>query len=211
MKRILALFILLYGIAHLSAEAQVRFGAAGGITISTMSIEEDGVGFDPQSLVGFHVGGLMDVCLTDRLSIQPGVLFSTKGSAYKGFDLKVKASYVEVPVNLVYKLGWTDYYFMVIAGPYFGYGVGGYMSYGGVKADIMRGSGGADFLKPFDMGLNTGVGAAYKNFQLALIYQFGLVNINNFSNLEGVALQEAAKIESHNSVLSMSLSYFFDR
>lgn len=210
MKRVLAFFVLFCGIVNFSAQAQLRFGAVGGVNVSTMSIEENGVGFDPKSLVGFHVGGFMDISLTDRLSLQPAVLYSTKGSNYKGFDLTFKTTYIEVPVNFVYKLGWSDYYFLVIAGPYFGYGVGGYMSYGGAKADMKWGSSSTDILKPFDMGLNTGVGVTYKNVQLSLIYQFGLANISNFSNLEGMDLQEPANIGSHNSVLSMSLSYFIE-
>ena len=81
----------------LVAEAQkARIGLKGGLNFSNLDSDTD---FD--SKTGFHFGAYAEFGAAG-FSIQPEVLFSTKGAKieFDGDDLKFNLSYIEIPILL---------------------------------------------------------------------------------------------------------------
>lgn len=59
---------------YLNAQ-EVKFGVKGGLNTAFL-INNTNDGLDKNPRIGFHIGGLTEIPLTDRLSIQPELLFS---------------------------------------------------------------------------------------------------------------------------------------
>lgn len=158
---------------------------------------------------GFHAGLNAEVPLGTGFYLQPGVLYSIKGAEFNN-NAKVKLSYIEVPINFVYKpiLGSGN---MILGfGPYAGFGIGGKIKSGGSETDIDFGSSynaanPATYFKSFDAGGNLLAGYEFANkvsFQLNA--QLGLVNINKEN--EGIT---ADKTRWRNTGFGASLGYRF--
>jgi hypothetical protein len=119
MKKLLIAALLLTGFTGFSQTFQI--GIKGGVNVSNFN----GANFDnydTKSLVGFHVGGLLNFQFGDHLSLQPEVLFSTQGAKIESSTDKsnIKVSYINVPVMLKYRFTGGFY---VEAGPQIGFKV----------------------------------------------------------------------------------------
>ncbi len=69
--------------------------------------------------------------------IQPGVLLSTKGATSEdNSDVKIKLSYIEIPINLLYKPVLGDGKLLLGFGPYIAFGVGGKLKDDGESIDV---------------------------------------------------------------------------
>lgn len=187
-------------VAAISANSQVKFGPKVGLNFSTMSMKMGGESAETKMLVGYSLGVTFKADLGTNLFLQPSILYSSKGSKYDANDdFKITANYVELPVNFGYKLNLGGSNVLLLAGPYFAYGVGGTAKLGNEEADIEWGSDEeSDDFKPFDMGLNIGAGFEVNNFQIAAQYGFGLTNISVGSGTT-----------TKNGVLSLSVAYLF--
>jgi hypothetical protein len=184
-------------------QAQVRFGPKAGINLSKMTMKTMGLSVDPKFRPGFHVGVISDIPLVENLSLQPGLLFSTKGSNYDVdiFDFSMSPSFLEIPVNLAYSLGMDELNIILFAGPYAAYGIAGKAEVEGESEDISFGSGIEDDLKPLDFGLNFGVGLNISNFLISAQYGIGLANLGTDA--------DEVDIEMKNSVIGISVAYLF--
>jgi hypothetical protein len=191
-----------------NAEAQVRFGPKAGVNFSTMTLKSSGISIDPTNMTGFQAGVIAEISLGRNLALQPGFLYSAKGSNYyiSGFDVDVtiKPNYLEVPINAIYKIGAGPLNVLLIAGPYVAYGIGGTYSMSSVQTTIDEaikfGSGQDNDLKPFDVGVNMGAGVELSRFQLTFQYCLGLTNITPVTDNGG---------EQKNKVMTISLAYLF--
>lgn len=200
-KIVLAFAVVLFAV--FAGNAQIKFGPKVGMNLSTMTmkIKEGGISVDVNTkmLLGYHIGATFQADLASNFFLQPSILFSSKGSKYDAADnIKIVANYIDIPVNLGYKLNVGSIDILFLAGPYFAYGVGGYGEAEGEKADISWGSGDDDDFKPFDMGLNIGAGIEVNNFQFSMQYGVGLLNISPHSS-----------ITNKNNVLGISVAYLF--
>lgn len=98
-----------------------------------------------------------------------GLEFTNKGYKYDydGFKETVHANYLQLPIHVGYKMNIAEgTKFVLHAGPYLAYGVGGSKDY--------FGDGGA---KRFDAGLGLGVGLELNQFVVGVGDDFGLVNV----------------------------------
>lgn len=75
-----ALAVLAFGFAEAQKSKpsikEVRFGLKGGLNVSTLSGDIDNA--DPK--IGAHLGGLVEIKLTNRFAIQPEILVSLQGA-----------------------------------------------------------------------------------------------------------------------------------
>ena len=189
-------------------QAQVRFGPKVGVNFSTMTLKASGIAFDPSNMTGFQAGVIAEIGLGKSFALQPGFLYSAKGSSFSlsGYDLemKIKPNYLEVPVNAIYKIEAGPVSVLLMAGPYFGYGIGGNYTVTSAQETIddaiKYGSGTDNDLKPFDFGLNFGGGVELSRFQLAIQYGLGLTNLSPVTD-NGA--------EQKNKVMTISLAYLF--
>src|SRR5688500_832275 len=88
--------------------AQLSVGLKGGLNIANFSGDAE----DASMRLSFHGGGYLNLSISDKLGIQPEVLFNSIGSKFEysesdpdfgNFDVKdtYKLSYISVPVMLL--------------------------------------------------------------------------------------------------------------
>ena len=194
----------------LTAGAQAQFRLQGGVNLANVSVNDNGRVDDSKTLTSFQVGLIGDVHLASLLYLQPGVVFTGKGTKSQSGDQNsatyYKATtnpfYIEVPVNLVIKTppaGGTR--FFVGAGPYIAVGVAGknkvegrYLNAAFSSDEDIKFSDddptttnyeeGAGFgiMKRFDYGLNGTAGIEGKSLTLAVNYGLGLAKLQSGSN-----------------------------
>jgi hypothetical protein len=201
----------------------------GGINLANVSINEDGGVDDANMLTAFQLGIMGDVHLGSIVYLQPGILYTGKGSKVQNGDpgsngyykQTFNPSYIEVPVNLIFKspaVGNTR--FFGGAGPYMAIGVGGKAKTEGrnllgmeynVERDIAfsdddpttlseeEGSG-FNIVKRFDYGLNGIAGIEGKSMVLSVNYGLGLAKLQSGGN-------SSADNNNKHRVLSFTLGF----
>lgn len=190
-KKILSFLITGFFAAPLFAQqmavtgSKTTFGLRGGVNfqnINGKNANDDKLEND--LLTGFHAGVNAEIPVGTGSFVQPGILYTTKGAKLENSDNKIKISYIDVPVNFVYKpiLGAGN---MVLGfGPYVGFGIGGKFDNGNTETDIEftktynTGSTAPQF-KRLDAGANFLAGYEFVNkLSFQLNAQLGLVDIN---------------------------------
>src|SRR5690606_31146850 len=117
----------------ISVHAQTVIGVRAGVNLSNVGlVNESSERQDTESIPRFQIGLTLDIPIMADFYLQPAVLYSGKGFkqdggwlAASGSEFKAKASYIEVPVNLLYKPQFGIGKLLIGAGPYVGYGSGG--------------------------------------------------------------------------------------
>ena len=194
---ILVLSILFTGTSF----AQTKFGITAGFNGSGISY---GGEYDKESavagtLVGFQVGLLVDLGITENISVIPEILYSQRGAFQKyeeeGNSKNTQSityvfNYLQLPVNLAFKFNiGSSSKMSLFAGPYFGYLLS---AEGKLETDIdgekneekekFEIGSNEDQFKALDYGVNAGLGFHWGNGMfLKLQYNLGLNNIVNFS------------------------------
>lgn len=197
LKTLLALFLVF---SFTALQAQVKFAPKIGMNLSTMTAKSMGISLDPKTLIGFHIGGMADIPLGGSLSLQPGILYSAKGSKYKfgSEEASISPGYIEIPVHVVYNFSMESPKIFVFAGPYFAYGVGGKAKYGSDSQTLKFGSSENDDLKPFDVGIDLGAGVNLNGFLISVQYGLGLANLSPITT---------DNTEMKNRVFGISIAY----
>lgn len=217
------LFILFFS----TARAQVL---KGGVNLANISISNNGEVDENRSLISFHIGLAGDFKLTDILYLQPGILFTGKGSKTESGDPNgntwYKAAsnpfYAEIPVNLVLKTPGKEVRFFGGAGPYLGVGLAGKNKVNGKLLGVAFSNeenikwsnddpstlnyeegAGYGILKRFDYGLNVLAGIEFRKSTLSLNYGHGLAKLQSGSN-------SSADDKNKHRVLSLTLGLKLD-
>jgi hypothetical protein len=164
----------------------------------------------------FHAGVNAELMLAPEFYIQPGVLLSTKGMKEKVTDSKFNISYIEIPVNLLYKPELGDGKLLLGFGPYIAFGVGGKekrtngndltIQY---EKSISAGQAlsATPYFRRFDAGGNLLVGYELSNnLSVQLNAQLGLTNIN--PEIDGVSND---KTRYRNTGFGLSAGYRLGR
>ena len=179
-------------IAQSSVNGKTSFAILGGVNFQNLNRENDsGDKLENDLIVGYHFGVNAQVPVAPEFYFQPGVQFSTKGAKNKdnAITSTYKLSYIELPLNFVYKGQLGNGYFMVGFGPYVAYGVGGKAKYEGgsvtaesdikFKNEVVSGDPLTTvYIKPFDAGGNIFFGYEIAGgLFLQLNAQLGMINI----------------------------------
>jgi hypothetical protein len=180
-QRILILAVTLAACSF-STDAQTggtSFGIRAGVNFQNLNGKNvTGEKLDYKMKTGFHAGVTADIPVAPDYYVQPGLLFSTKGAKLSN-DTKVGLSYIELPINFLYKPVLADGRLLLGFGPYAAFAVDGkYKPATGSSMDIDFGSSGS--YKRFDAGANFLAGYELNNkLSLQLNAQLGLLNINH--------------------------------
>ncbi len=164
---------------------KTTFGLRAGInfqTINGKNANDDKL--KNKLLTRFHGGLNAEIPVGSGFYLQPGLLYTIKGAKLENTDNKVKLSYIDIPVNFVYKpvLGVGN--MLLGFGPYLGIGIGGKMDNGNNEIDIEFSNDPVSTLnytqfKKLDAGANLLAGYEFNNkFSFQLNAQLGLVDIN---------------------------------
>ncbi len=182
-KLILSLSVMLF--VSVFAFAQTKFGVSAGTSFASMKTKIEGVSITTDSKVGFSVGFLADMGISENFAFQPGLNFNQKGGKMKsGNDEATQTlNYIEVPLNFIFKTQAGNGKFFGGLGPVLGYGISGKSKYkenGSTETeDINFGNDEAeDDVKPFEASGNILAGYEFANgFFAAVNYNLGLSNI----------------------------------
>jgi len=117
-------------------ESRVKIGWQTGLNISRISSDNYNSenGWETKPRYGFNGGLLVDIRFS-YFTLQPGVLFSTKGAIYSYNEnryfgdmesvFRTALNYIEVPVHALYTISVGRGAFFIGGGPYFAYGIYG--------------------------------------------------------------------------------------
>jgi opacity protein-like surface antigen len=160
------------------AQSKTTFGIRAGVNFQNLNgKDENDDNLDNKLKTGFNAGVNAEIPVGIDFYLQPGVLFSTKGAKLSDSDTKINLSYVEVPVNFIYKPELGTGRMVLGFGPYAAYAVGGKIK--DPDSDIEFGDQ-PDELKRFDAGANLLAGYEFSNkLSFQLNAGLGLVNISN--------------------------------
>lgn len=198
-KQILLIAVAIFSFSVMQAQ-DVRFGAKAGVNFASIGGDfTDGV----DGTTGFHIGGLVELMLTDNFSVQPEVLYSAQGAESEETDggitvtSKLKLDYINIPIMAKY---YVTEGLALEAGPQVGFlaSANSEVEFGGEteETDI------SDFTSGLDLGV--GAGASYRldmGVFFGARYVLGLSNINDYDGSDDVKQQ--------NNVIQVSVGYSF--
>ena len=175
------------------AQGEVRFGIKGGLNLASLGGDAyvtGTSGFD--SRTSFHIGGLVEIPISDKISVQPEVLYSAQGSKFNfGFitgTSDIKLDYLNIPIMGKYH---------IIAGlsGELGPVIGILVKANGASGDVK------DMFKKTDIGV--GIGATYRlplGVFGSLRYNKGITDIND---------DPTVSTKNQNNVFQVSVGYSF--
>jgi hypothetical protein len=134
-KKLLTLSAILI-LSSLAMQAQIGFGLLGGVNLQNINGKNSsGTKLENGLLTGFHAGVNVNIPIAPGFYFQPGLLFSVKGAKDEFFQPLSKASgdyttttrlsYVELPLNLLFRPQLGNGYLLLGFGPYLAYGIAG--------------------------------------------------------------------------------------
>ena len=211
-----------------SLNAQKSFAILrGGVNLANITITNDGSVDDNKSLTSFQAGIIGNLYVAPFFSVQPGLLFTGKGSKTQSgnetdatyYRATSNPYYIEVPVNLVFKTPTGDVKFFAGAGPYLAIGIAGKNKVDGKvlgtsfssenkiewsnddpsTLDYEEGAG-YGIMKRFDYGLNGLAGIETKKAVISANYGFGLAKLQSGSN-------SSADDKNKHRVISLTVGF----
>jgi hypothetical protein len=180
------LFFPVIAAAMLSASARAQskstYGIRAGVNFQNLNGKDnDGHNFDNKLKTGFNAGVNAEIPVGIDFYLQPGLLFSTKGAKYdvQGLEATRTLSYLELPVNFLYKPELGQGRLLLGFGPYAAFAVGGKIKAGNTDIDMDFGDKVGE-TKPFDAGANLLAGYEFSNnLSVQLNAGLGLINMYN--------------------------------
>jgi hypothetical protein len=221
------------------ANAQVGLGLIGGVNLNNQLDHYQGETVSNQLKVGAHGGGIADFSLNENWSIQPALMYIMKGGqqqrtvfgtmAEGATETEVKdklsLTYIEMPVNVVYKVPVGSGKLMFGAGGYAAVCVNAHTAYSyKVKvngedkeamtqkgdAGLRIGDHGTEQIHRFDFGATGMIGYMMSNgWFVRGGVDAGLYNIIKAKNTNGFANSQPNTTAVSTAPESKNLSYLF--
>jgi hypothetical protein len=198
-----SLLILTIGLAFAQ---NTQFGLKGGLNVANLN----GTGWvelsNTSPIISFHVGGFVEIKLSDKISIQPELLYSLQGCKYSielrqnddpneppiNADVVSSLSYINIPVMFKY---YVIEKFSLEAGPQLGVLVSSKVKSDltGQPSSVYNNISGYN---SFDYGVNFGAGYDIsEKLSTGIRYNLGLCDIDKSTSV------------TKNRVLSLSMCY----
>jgi hypothetical protein len=193
---LLIMLLLTGSLAMAQGTSKMPFGILAGVNFQNLNGKDaSGNKLENEMLLGYHAGVNIQIPIVPQFFFQPGLLYSSKGAKNTytvtgtEFTNKTKLSYIELPLNLVYKALLGKGFFMLGFGPYVGYAFGGKVVTSGGSSDVEQkieftnvvettDDPTKPYCKAFDVGGNIFAGYEMAN---GIFFQFntqlGMVNI----------------------------------
>ena len=114
--------------AQSTTKARPSIAILGGVNLQNLvGKDNSGDKLTNDMIIGYHVGINIQIPIAPEFYFQPGLLLSTKGAKneYGSLTGTYNLSYIEMPLNLVYKGALGKGFVMLGFGPYIAYAVGG--------------------------------------------------------------------------------------
>jgi len=128
--------IALLSLTQASAQLHIKAGPEAGLNFTDIWLTTDGNKYKSTMTSGLKLGGVVDFSFSQSLSFQPGIFFSQKGAittlmfadslGSTSIKRKIRINYLEIPLNVLFKLGYSHGgHFEIGGGPYLAFAVGG--------------------------------------------------------------------------------------
>lgn len=203
---------LLPGTASKTASAQntssPSFGVKGGLNYSSLNFSF--TAWDKPK-TGYHLGAFVNLPLSDRFSIQPELLYSTKGTRvpYRITDwldgqVALDLRYLDLPVMGQVKLGRFAH---IEAGPYASLLLDANLKHGSTipflnfSYDLPN-----DIFSRLDYGLAAGAGMDLGHLGVGVRYNYGLGKVEDVKQLLGT---DFTITNARNTTWQLSVTYRF--
>ena len=206
-----------------SGAGGTSFGLRAGVNFQNINgKDENDEKLKNDILTGFNIGVNAEIPIGIDFYFQPGLLYTIKGAKSEevifgqSLNTTLKISYLELPLNFLYKPLLGTGHLILGIGPYVAFGVGGKATYEGggssvskkvkfQKTVMISDPDDVVYIRPTDAGANMLVGYEFANkvsFQLNT--QLGLTKIN--PEYEGSSNDNAS---AKNTGFGFSLGYRF--
>lgn len=188
---------------------QAKWGIVAGPNFSSITSKNFTTnGKETSKLItGVRAGVTVDIPLADEFFIGTGLLYAGKGGKDKdNTDFKTTLSYLQLPVNFMFKPEVGSGRMVLAVGPYFSYGIGGKYKgkIGNVNFDTDVFDDPTYKLKRFDAGAGIQIGYEMLNgLYFGLNTDLGL--INTFDDTKSINGDRSFK----NTSFGVSLGYKF--
>ena len=199
MKKVLLTAAAIFAFGFANAQ-EVKFGVKAGLNMASLSGGDAYYG-SYGSKAGFHVGGLAEIKINDKFSVQPELLYSLKGADFNygfggAFGLatdKLNLSYIDVPIMV-------KFYPIERLSAELGPNIAFLMSAKRVQNTTIDVK---DNFNSIDFGMNIGAGYELKQgIMFQLRYNLGLADISKTAT-------GATNVTDKNSVFQVSVGYKF--
>ena len=192
--------------------AQVKYGVKAGLNLANILAKDNDYTYsdDYSTRIGIHLGVTAELPISEKFSLQGGLLYSTKGYRFSLDDssgnsiesFSVILQYYEIPINVIYKIELGGLKLCLNAGPYLGYAFRGVAKDSeGYSEDLNIGYTDDDDIKALDFGFNIGAGVEL-NDKITIGLQYGLGLTNTASYTEN-------GYRVNNRVIGISFGYMF--
>ena len=163
-------------------KGELSFGIRAGLNFQNINGKDAGGNMLKNGLAArYHLGVNLEIPIVPEMYLQPNLLFITKGAKIN--SIQVNLSYLEVPINFIYKPLLGTGHLMLGFGPYLAYAIGGRVKLNGntEKITLRNTQSNADqnmVIKPLDAGAGMLFGYEFANkISVQLNVQLGLINI----------------------------------
>ena len=186
-KLCLVAFLAIFSLATINGQ-DVKFGAKAGVNFASLTGDDEGL----SSKTSFHVGVVAEIPVSDVFSVQPELLFSDQGAKIDSDDVKLNASYLNLPILAKFYVGEG---FSLEAGPQVGFLLSAKAKGDGGSVDLK------DETKSIDFGVGLGAGYKLENgLCFNARYNLGLSNIVD---------ENEDNLDLKNGVFQLSVGFFF--
>ncbi|MDO6760615.1 porin family protein [Tamlana sp. 2_MG-2023] len=181
-KLLLVIAVVLFGTVNLHAQ-DFQFGIKGGLNFATITGDNT---LKSDMVTAFHVGGMLEIPISEKFSVQPEILFS--GAGYSFEDNITALNYLDIPIIAKY---YVTKGLSLEAGPQIGF----LLSAKTEDLDVR------DAYDNVNLSLATGVGYKLDNgLHFGARYNFGLTSMYNLNDIDD---------KNTIGVFQLSVGYFF--
>lgn len=153
----------------------ISFGVRSGISLQTINGRDANDNKLENKLVPrFQAGVNVELPLAEGFYLQPGVMFTGKGAEFKGSNSNLNLSYIEVPLNFLFKPVVGTGKLLLGMGPYVGFGISG-------KSTPENGNSTSVTFKNTITAVEALTGHYYRNLDAGANLLFGYEMVNNLS------------------------------
>lgn len=195
--------IMAFVLGCASANAQFRFGIKAGVNLNSLSVKnlqdsfnsDNGCGFTGGIMTEFQVpiiGLCFDASLMYTHMSAHTDLFELKDNNLSNDEITPKKDFLEIPINLKYKLGIPVVHPYIFTGPSFAFKLTG-------DDNVLK-------TKTFQCAWNIGAGVElFSHLQIGASYGFGLNNIMEHV----IDINTTDKLKIKNNYWTITAAYLF--
>lgn len=187
------------------ARSQVRLGIKGGLNVSTFHMSDLPSNWSNGNVTGYQIGAMIEATTpVTGFGIEADILYSQRGAKANSSeattsDVNVKNSYIDIPLNLKWKIGAVGTAFYLQGGPYISLRAGGDKNWDAYSSQLKA--------KSFGAGIDLGAGVQLMNhLQVGFTYYISMTD--NYS-VQKASTSNSSSSNAKDRGWSLTAAYLF--